>query len=57
MKNGRWKSGEERSFLERAHTRREGEVEATVAEPGDRENERRMEVAPMYAFTSLGRQI
>jgi len=31
---------EERSFLERAHTRREGEVETTVAVPSDRESER-----------------
>jgi LssY C-terminus len=31
---------EERSFLERAHTRREGEVEAIVAVPSDRESER-----------------
>ena len=29
----------ERSFLERAHTRREGEVEITVAVPSDRETE------------------
>ena len=29
----------ERSFLERAHTRREGEVETTVAVPSDRESE------------------
>ncbi len=31
---------EERSFLERAHTRREGEVETTVAVPSDPESER-----------------
>lgn len=31
---------EERSFLERAHTRREGKVETTVAVPSDRESER-----------------
>ena len=31
---------EERSFLERAQTRREGEVETTVAVPSDRESER-----------------
>jgi hypothetical protein len=31
---------EERSFLERAHIRREGDVETTVAVPSDRESER-----------------
>jgi hypothetical protein len=31
---------EERSFLERAQTRREGEVEITVAVPSDQESER-----------------
>jgi hypothetical protein len=31
---------EDRSFLERAHTRREGEVEVIVAVPSDRESER-----------------
>jgi len=31
---------DERSFLERAQTRREGEIETTLAVPSDRENER-----------------
>jgi LssY C-terminus len=31
---------DERSFLERAHSRRDGEVEATVAVPSDQESER-----------------
>ncbi|MBV8139115.1 MAG: LssY C-terminal domain-containing protein [Deltaproteobacteria bacterium] len=35
---------EERAFLERAHTRREGEVEITVAVPSDREAERMLGV-------------